>query len=255
MAKVISFYNYKGGCGKTFTALNVAVGFANKHKKTLIVDLDPQSNTSLKFFDDFENIEGINEVIVNKLSIKDVIRPSKVNNLDVVPSKTKLKLAGGGVSILEDSANREFLKIQIKKIENDYDYIIFDNNPWIEIFLRNITFCSDLVIIPVGVDLNAISGVNGTIDVIKDTISSTSMDLNCDYKILLTMIGQTRNGKDFTSLLKETYQNKILNTTIRFQKKPAEDQTIDDNYFAINDNKPISNDLKSLVDEIEKELA
>lgn len=255
MAKVISFYNYKGGCGKTFTALNVAVGFANDGYRTLLVDLDPQSNASLKFNDNFENTEGINEVIVDKKEFKDVISSTRINNLSVITAKTKLKLSGGGVSILENTANREFLKIQIKSIENDFDYIVFDNNPWIEIFLRNIAFCSDLIIVPVGVDFNAISGVNGTIDVIKDTISSTSLDLKVDYKILLTMIGSTRNGKDFTSLLKETYKDKILNTTIRFQKKPAEDQTIDDEYFAINDSKPISDDLRQLVKEIEEELA
>lgn len=252
MSKIISLNNYKGGTSKTFTALNMAVGFANKGKRTLMIDLDPQGNTSMKLVEDFENVKGLNEVILNQADIKDVIYETKVKNLFVIP--TNLSMQFGGVKELENKANREFLKMQLKKIKDDYDYIIFDNNPNIEIFLRNLTFCCDWIIIPVSIDMNAIKGVDGTIDVIKDVINSTDADLNVSYKILLTMVGRTKTGKEFEEAVRNRYNDIILDTTIRYQKKPAETQTLEDDYFAINDKAPISEDLQNLVNEIERRL-
>ena len=254
MAKLISFNNYKGGTSKTFSAVNTAVGFANKGKKTLLIDLDPQGNSSMKLIKNFEQIDGINEVILNKKGLKEVIYQTEINNLCIVPANLSLQF--GGVKELENKANREFLKMQIEGIKNDFDYIIFDNNPNIEIFLRNLTFACDWIIIPVAIDMNSIKGVDGTIDVIKETIESTLQDLNIEYRILLTMVGKTKVSKDFENVVRNRYKDIILNTSIRYQKKPAELQTIPGEYFAINDKKAaIRDDLLALVDEIERSLA
>lgn len=251
MTKVISLNNYKGGSAKTFTSVNVAVGLANKNYKVLLIDNDPQGNASYKFFNNFEDLDGLNEVIFENKDINDVIYETKINNLYMIPSKSDLKF---GADRLESNTEREFLKIQLKKLNINFDYIIFDNNPYLDIFLKNCTFCCDWIIIPVNVDLNSMKGVDFTVDEIVKTINSTSMDLNVQYKILLTKVGRTKISKEYIDAVRQKYNNIILDTTIRYQQKPAELQTTEDNYFAINNNTSVGDDYKTLVDEVERKL-
>ena len=251
MPKVISLNNYKGGSAKTFTSVNLAVGLANKGYKVLLVDNDPQGNASYKFFPDFEDLDGLNEVIFNEKDINDVIYKSKIDNLYVIPSKSDLKF---GADRLESNTEREFLKIQLKKLKEDFDYIIFDNNPYLDIFLKNCTFCCDWILIPVNVDLNSMKGVDFTVDEIIKTINSTSMDLNVQYKIVLTKVGRTKISKEYIDAVREKYNDIILDTTIRYQQKPAEQQTTEDDFFVINTSSGIAEDYLNLVDEIERKL-
>lgn len=253
MTKILSLNNYKGGSAKTFTSINVAVGLANKGHKVLLIDNDPQGNASYKFFPNFEDLDGLNEVIFEKVDINDVIYKTKINNLYMITSKSDLKF---GADRLESNTEREFLKIQLKKINQKYNYIIFDNNPYLDIFLKNCTFCCDWIIIPVNVDLNSMKGVDFTVDEIIKTINSTSMDLNVQYKILLTKVGKTKVSKEYIEAVREKYKNDIiLDSTIRYQQKPSELQTTDDDYFAIYDSKTsIGQDYQNLVNEIERKL-
>lgn len=251
MPKVISLNNYKGGSAKTFTSVNLAVGLANKGYKVLLIDNDPQGNASYKFFPNFEDLDGLNEVIFDSKDINDVIYKSKINNLYVIPSKSDLKF---GADRLESNTEREFLKIQLNKIKENFDYIIFDNNPYLDIFLKNCTFCCDWILIPVNVDLNSMKGVDFTVDEIIKTINSTSMDLNVKYKIVLTKVGRTKVSKEYIDAVRQKYNDIILDSTIRYQQKPAELQTTDDDYFAINNSSSVGDDYIQLVDEIERKL-
>jgi len=275
MAKVLGVYNCKGGSTKTFTVLSLAVGLANKGRKVLVIDNDPQGNTSYKFFIDYENMKGLNDVIMNQCSIEDVIYHTKVDNIDLVPGNMDLEILG--IPMLNAKSDREFLKRQISKIKDRYDYILFDNNPSYHIFLYNLVFCCDWILIPINVDKNSSKGVDMTVDRIVETINSTSADVNVEFKILITKLARTKRSLEFCNAVKDKWEDLVLDTVIRLQSNPADMQTTEDDYFAVNNALPhrdpeevtdpetgekkiiryktnLGTDYLDLVDEIEKKL-
>ncbi len=257
MIKVIGFGNWKGGCGKTFSVLNCAVGLASKGYKVLAIDTDPQSNTSYKTIGSncFE-LKGLNEVIANNTDINDVIYPTIVDNLDLIPAG--MNLEESGAILLTAKSDREFLKRCVESITNVYDYILIDTNPGLDIFLFNLVFCCDWIIIPVNVDLNSVMGVEKTMKKLIQTINSTSQDINVDLKILITRVARTKKTKDYVSDICDKYGDMVLESRIRLQSKPAELQTTEDDYFAITDKRKGNNlyeDYSNLVDEIERKLS
>lgn len=275
MAIVIGFYNDKGGSAKTFTTINVAVGLAYRGKKVLVIDNDPQGNTSYKFFPYYEDMKGLNDIIINNADINDVIYPTKIDNLYLLPSNMNLRRIGK--KILESNSDREFLRVQLTKIKSEFDYILFDNNPSFEIFLRNLVYCCNWIVIPVNVDMNTMKGVDSTVDEIRYTIASTAVDLNTEFRILLCMTGRTKITREFAEALKIKYGEVVLDTTIRHQIGMAQLQTTNDDYFAILNALPhkepevyidpesgaekvktfktnLGTDYTDLVDEIERKL-
>ena len=232
MARVIGVYNCKGGSTKTFTVLSLAVGLANKGKKILIIDNDPQGNTSYKFFIDYESMKGLNDVIMGNCKLEDVIYKTKINNIDLVPSNMDLEILG--IPMLNAKSDREFLKRQIKDVKEKYDYILFDNNPSYHIFLYNLVFCCDWILIPINVDKNSSKGVDMTVDRIIETINSTSADVNVEFKVLITKLARTKRSKEFAEAVKNKWQDLVLDTIIRLQSNPADMQTTEDDYFAVN---------------------
>lgn len=137
MGKIISCNNQKGGSGKTATSVNIAKGLADDGYKVLLADLDLQGNTSSKFVEDFEEIDGIVEAINGKKSIKDVIYATGIDNLYILPSKLEwldcLEEMAREDYVLEaeEKENTSVMKIRnlLEPIRNDFDFIILDNNP------------------------------------------------------------------------------------------------------------------------------
>ncbi len=263
MGKIISCNNQKGGSGKTATSINLAKGLADEGYKVLLVDLDLQGNTSSKFLEDFEEINGIVEVIQGKVQIRDVIYSTDFENLFITPSKLEW------LDCLEEMAREDYLmeeeemtntsvmriRYLLEPIKDDFDVIILDNNPSYKTILKNCVYAADLIIVPVNIDKNAIKGVDYTIRYISKVISDAQEDINPDFMILITKTTRTKVSEECVELIRRSFPDIVFSTTIANQIAPAEKQTFYEDYFMIDNLKTkVGKDYRSLVEEIRKEM-
>ena len=148
MSRIIAISNQKGGVGKTTTEINLSACLAEKGKKVLVIDMDPQGNTTSGLGVDKENVEHTSyELLFETVTVKETITKSVMETLDVIPSERGL--AGAEIEIVGKD-NREFvLKNQLEKVKDNYDFIIIDCPPSLNILTVNAMTTADTVIVPI----------------------------------------------------------------------------------------------------------
>ncbi len=180
---IITIANQKGGVGKTTTVVNLATALASIDKKVLVVDMDPQYNSSMSF-NVFNANKSIYKVFSNEIDITKSIQPSQIPNLDVISACEDLAAAEYE---LADDENRNFLlKEYISLIKNNYDYVFIDTPPTLGLLTISSLTASNEVLIPVQCEFFALEGLSKlikTIEIVKNNLN-TSLKLN---GIILTM--------------------------------------------------------------------
>ena len=180
---IITIANQKGGVGKTTTVVNLATALASIDKQVLVVDMDPQYNSSMSF-NAYDANKSIYKVFSNEIEINNSIQPSLIPNLDVISACEDLAAAEYE---LADDENRNFLlKQYIKNIKKNYDYIFIDTPPTLGLLTISSLTASDEVLIPVQCEFFALEGLSKlikTIDIVKSNLNS-ALKLN---GIILTM--------------------------------------------------------------------
>ncbi|NMA50718.1 MAG: ParA family protein [Mollicutes bacterium] len=219
MAKVISLVNQKGGVGKTTSSINLAAALGQHGKKTLLIDMDPQSNatTGVGFnSSDFEN--DIYEVITGKCEIEKAICKTKFKNLSVIPST--LNLAGIDLEFVKkmysdkDFQRNNQLKNAIQSIRNDYDYIIIDCQPSLGLCTMNALVASDSVIIPVQCEFYALEGITQLLNSIIMVQNSMNPNLRIEGVLLTMLDGRTNIGLEVIEEIRKYFKDKVFNTII-----------------------------------------
>lgn len=158
MARVIALCNQKGGVGKSTTAQNMAVFLAALGKRVLLVDFDPQANTTSGLGINPKRLEtSVYQTLIGKVPTKDVIKKTKLLSVDVLPATPSL--AGAGIELV-DTKNREYkLKEALEPIRHNYDFIIIDSGPSLGLLTVNVLVAAQKVIIPVQCEYYALEGL------------------------------------------------------------------------------------------------
>ena len=219
MAKVISLVNQKGGVGKTTSSINLAAALGQLGKKTLLIDMDPQSNATTGVglnSSDFEY--DIYQTITGVCDIKQAIFQTNYKNLSVIPST--LNLAGIDFEFVKQTVNdntfqrNNQLKEALVKIRDEYDYIIIDCQPSLGLCTMNALVASDSVIIPVQCEFYALEGITQLLNSIIMVQNSMNPDLRIEGVLLTMLDGRTNIGIEVIEEIRKYFKDKVFNTII-----------------------------------------
>ncbi|MBD0257659.1 MAG: ParA family protein [Cytophagales bacterium] len=213
MGKIIAIANQKGGVGKTTTTINLAASLAALEYKTLIVDADPQANsTSGLGFNPKEIENSIYECMVGGVTARDIILPSELEYLDLLPSH--IDLVGAEVEMINLKNREEKMKEALRDVKNDYDFIIIDCSPSLGLITINSLTAADSVIIPVQCEYFALEGLGKLLNTIKIIQSRLNTNLEIEG-ILLTMYDlRVRLSNQVVDEVNSHFQQMVFSTII-----------------------------------------
>ncbi len=213
MARIIAICNQKGGTGKTTTSINLSVYLAVEGKKVLLIDADPQGNSTSGLGIDKNSLDkSLYHVILGETDASAVIQKTSIENLHVIPSN--IDLIGVEIELIEDPERERKLKSAIQKIGEDFDYVIIDCPPSLGLITLNALVSASSVLIPVQCEYYALEGLGQltkTINLIRD-------NLNPELKVegvLLTMADfRTNLTSEVIAETKNFFKDKVFDTII-----------------------------------------
>ena len=235
MGKVISLVNQKGGVGKTTTSINLSASLALLGKKVLLIDLDPQGNTTTGVGINKGDIEkSICDVLVSKCSIKDAIIKTKYKKLYVIPAT--INLAGIDFEFIEKGITTDNfskgtqLREHLDMVKDSFDYIILDCPPSLGVITTNALAASNSVIIPVQCEFFALEGIMQLLNSIMLAQKNLNPDLDIEGVLLTMLDARTNLGfevvDDIRKFFKERVYNTIIPRLIRLTEAPSHGEPI-----------------------------
>ena len=213
MGKIISVVNQKGGVGKTTTAVNLAAGVGLAGKKVLIVDADPQGNTTSGYgVSKKDNTSTSYELLVGKTRVESAIITTEFKNVDIVPAS--MDLAAAEIDLIETEHRESQLKIALSPVREKYDYIFIDCPPSLGLITINALVASDTVLVPIQCEYFALEGLSQLMASVRQVKRLYNPTLELEGVLLTMFDGRLNLTQQVVGEVKKFFAKELFSTTI-----------------------------------------
>ena len=229
-ATIVAVANQKGGVGKSTTAINLGAGLAFQGERVLLVDLDPQGNTTSGLGVDRSAIKhSTYDLLVDDVAAEDVIEPSSVRDLFLVPAT--IELAGAEIELVSMFSREHRLENAMKSVIDDYDFVLIDSPPSLGLLTINGLTVADEVLIPIQCEYYALEGVGQLMRNIQLVQTSLNPQLDVEGVVLTMYDGRTTLSKQVTKEVRDHFGKRAYKTviprTVRLSEAPSHGEPIE----------------------------
>ncbi len=213
MTKIISIANQKGGVGKTTTSINISASLAVAERKTLLIDIDPQANsTSGLGIEPSEVKNSIYDILSSQASLEETIIPTQVPNLDIIPSH--INLVGSEIELVSQPFREKILQKAFETLSDEYKYVLIDCPPSLGLLTLNSLTASHSVLIPVQAEYYALEGLGQLLNTINIVRKHLNPKLELEGVLITMYDSRLRLSKQVAEEVRKYFRSKVFDTVI-----------------------------------------